>query len=343
MTAHTHGHHHGHDHDHGHHHDHDHDHGDPGPQAGCAQRGEHGFLGEAHGRNEARTRWVIALTLATMAAEIWAGTVFGSMALVADGWHMATHAGALTITAAAYAFARRHAGDRRFSFGTGKVGDLAAFTSAIVLGLVALAIGWESLERLLSPRPISYDEAILVAVVGLLVNLASAALLHEGHGHAHGHDYAHGDHGHHHDQGHDHGRDLNLRSAYMHVLADALTSVLAIAGLLAGRQFGWSWVDPAVGVLGAVVIARWSVGLVRQAGAVLLDMVPDPGLAGVIRDRLEGDGARVVDLHLWRLGPGHMAVLVHLEAGEPLPAEAYKRRLEGLPCLSHVTVEVARG
>jgi len=319
-----------HDH-HGHGHGHDHA---PGP---CGQRGEHNFLGGTHARNEARTRWVIALTVATMVAEIWAGTIFGSMALVADGWHMATHAGALTVTALAYALSRRHAADRRFTWGTGKMGDLAAFTSAVALGLVSILIAWESVERLLEPRPIAYGEAVLVAVIGLAVNLASALLLHEGHHHEHGHGHDHDDHAHHGHGGHD--RDLNLRAAYLHVLADALTSVLAIAALLAGWKLGWDWMDAAVGLLGALVIARWSVGLAREAGAVLLDMVPDQGLAETVRRRVEAEGARVRDLHLWRLGPGHLALVLQVEGDRP--AEHYRRRLADLPCLSHVTVEVA--
>lgn len=315
-----------------HHHDHHH-----APADGCAAR-DHGFLGAGHRRNESRTWWVIALTVVTMVAEIWAGTVFGSMALVADGWHMATHAGALLVTAGAYAFARRHARDPRFSFGTGKVGDLAGFASAVALGLVALMIGWESVERLLDPGEIRFGEAMLVAVLGLAVNLASAALLHDkGHGHHH-HGHGHGDHDHHPDHGHH--RDLNLSSAYFHVLADALTSVLAIAGLAAGWWLGWTWMDAAVGLLGAVVIARWSVGLVRDAGANLLDAVPDTKLEHAIRGRLQDTGATVTDLHLWRLGPGHLAAVAHVTDPAGRRAAFFRDRLAGLEGLSHVTVQV---
>jgi len=327
-----------------------HSHIDPmNDRLNCSAR-DHGFLGSSHGRNEGRTWAVILLTIITMVAEIWAGHSFGSMALVADGWHMATHAGALLITAAAYAFARRHAKNPRFSFGTGKVGDLGAFASAVALGIAALLIGWESVERLITPIPIAFDQAILVAVIGLVVNLASAVLLHQGH-HGHGHhDHAHHDHGHH-DHGHHHGhhheshaphQDLNLRSAYLHVVADALTSVLAILALLAGSALGWAWMDAAVGLLGGVVIARWSLGLMRDAGANLLDAVPDRGLARTIQTRLEVDETQVTDLHLWRLGPGHLAAVVHLSAPAPHEPIWYKQRLADLTALSHITVEVAR-
>ncbi|QJE73801.1 CDF family Co(II)/Ni(II) efflux transporter DmeF [Aerophototrophica crusticola] len=325
------------------HHDHPHPHHHT-PADDCAAR-DHGFLGAGHRRNESRTWWVIGLTVVTMVAEIWAGTVFGSMALVADGWHMATHAGALLVTAGAYAFARRHARDPRFSFGTGKVGDLAGFASAVALGFVALMIGWESVERLLDPGQIRFGEAMLVAVLGLVVNLASAALLHDkehGHHHGHGHhDHHDHDHGHREDEGrHAHRRDLNLSSAYFHVLADALTSVLAILGLAAGWKLGWTWMDAAVGLLGAVVIARWSWGLTRDAGANLLDAVPDTKLEHAIRGRLQDTGATVTDLHLWRLGPGHLAAVAHVTDPAGRRAGFFRERLAGLEGLSHVTVQV---
>jgi cation diffusion facilitator family transporter len=292
---------------------------------------DHAFLGERHERNELRTRIVIGLTLAMMVAEIGAGIAFGSMALLADGLHMATHAGALALAAAAYAFARRHLHNPRFTFGTGKVGELAGFASAVSLAIVALLIGWESVERLGSPVRINFDEAIGVAVVGLVVNLASAWLLHGGHDHG-----AHHDHDHH----HHHHHDNNLRAAYLHVLADALTSVLAIAGLLAGSLYGWVWMDPAVGILGALVIARWSFGLMKDSGAVLLDAAADPGLAGSIRSELERDGDRVTDLHVWRVGPGHNAAVLSLVTHGPRAPQHYKGRLLGMAGLCHVTVEV---
>jgi cation diffusion facilitator family transporter len=289
---------------------------------------DHAFLGDQHERNGLRTRWVIALTLLMMLAEVAGGILFGSMALLADGLHMATHTGALALAAAAYAFARRHLHNPRFTFGTGKVGDLAAFTSAISLAIVAVLIGWESLERLASPVPIDFSEAVAVASLGLVVNLVSAWLLHQGHQHGH------------HEHDHHHHHDHNLRAAYFHVLADALTSVLAIAGLVAGSVYGWVWMDPAVGILGAVVIARWSIGLMRESGAVLLDAADDPKLTAEIRAALEQDGDRVTDLHVWRVGPGHSAAVMSVVTHRPASPRSYKQRLGQLPGLCHVTVEV---
>jgi cation diffusion facilitator family transporter len=307
----------------------------------AAWQHDHVFLGAKHERHERRTWFVVALTAVMMVAEIVGGTIFGSMALVADGWHMSTHAAALSISALAYHFARKHAGDPRFSFGTGKFGELAAFASALILALVALMIGYESLARLLAPVPIRFTEATIVAFIGLAVNLVSAWLLSDEdhhHDHAHDHDDEHG-HGDEHDH-HHHGHDTNIRAAYMHVLADLLTSVLAIFALLAGRFFGWVWLDPVIGVLGAIVIAQWSVGLLRSAGAVLLDMVPNPRLAASLRERLEVGGDKVSDLHLLRLGPGHTGVTVSIVSHDPRRPTAYKERLAGIEGLSHVTVEV---
>ncbi|MCC6407051.1 MAG: CDF family Co(II)/Ni(II) efflux transporter DmeF [Planctomycetes bacterium] len=313
-------------------------------------RHEHVYLGASHARNERRVRWVVGLTLAMMVGEIVAGSVFGSMALLADGWHMATHAGALSISAAAYAFARRRAHDPRYAFGTGKVGDLAGFASAVLLAGVACLIGYEGVVRLLSPAAIRFDEAIWVAVLGLAVNLASALLLGDDHGdHDHEHEHpaapapasreaearaqaARRSH-------HDH----NLRSAYLHVLADALTSVFAIVALCAGKYLGWGFLDPICGVVGAAVILRWSIGLLRETAAVLLDADPDPRIGVAIRDRLESaDGDRIVDLHVWRVGPGHFAAIVSLVTHEPRDPEHYKRQLAGVERLAHVTVEVQR-
>ncbi len=291
-----------------------------------------------------------------MVAEIVAGAVFGSIALTADGWHMSTHAGALVISALAYRYARRHARNPRFAFGTGKLGDLAGFTSAVVLALVSLLIGYESLLRLASPVAIRFDEAIAVAVLGLAVNLVSAWLLQDNdHGHAHRHHDRHHDHQHQHEHDHAEGRhqhghhrgpapararDHNLRSAYLHVLADAATSVLAIIGLLAGRAYGWIWMDPLMGMVGALVIAHWSWGLLRDTGAVLLDAVPDQELAETIRRRLEEGDDRVADLHLWRLGPGHNAAVITLVSDGPESPNHYKGLIADVPGLSHVTVEV---
>jgi cation diffusion facilitator family transporter len=313
-------------------------------------RHDHVFLGEGHARNERKTWIVIALCSTMMAAEIGGGLLFGSMALVADGLHMSTHASALLIAALAYTYARIHARDERFAFGTGKLGDLAAFSSAIILAMIALLIGWESIGRLLHPLPIAFDEAIPVAALGLGVNLISAWLLRDQDSGQRQHLH-HGDHQHHHDHAHlgappakvdgqGHQRDLNLRAAYVHVLADAAVSVLAVIGLVAGRQLGWIWMDPLMGIVGACVIANWSWGLVRAAGAVLLDLRPDAAVAAQVLARLEGNGDRVADLHLWRVGPGHAAALVSLVSDRPEPPAAYKARLADVRGLSHITIEV---
>ena len=299
-------------------------------------RHEHVFLGAAHDRNEKRTWLVVGLTATMMVVEIAGGSIFGSMALLADGWHMSTHAGALAIAAFAYRFARRHARDPRFAFGTGKLGDLAGFASAIVLALVALMIGYESAARLFQPVAIHYPEATAIAAVGLLVNLLSAWMLGAGHEHDHDHD-DHEDHGDHH---HDH--DHNLRAAFWHVMADALTSVMAIVALLGAWSYGWSWADPAIGIVGALVIAHWSWRLIRDSGAVLLDAAPNRTLGDAIRHRLEIGHDRIADLHVWRLGPGHHAAIVSLVSDAPQPVETYKTRLADLRGLSHVTVEVLR-
>ena len=296
---------------------------------------EHVFLGAQHARNERRTWLVVGLTVAMMVVEIAGGSIFGSMALLADGWHMATHALAIGIAASAYLFARRHAHDQRFAFGTGKLGELAAFASAIVLAMIALLVAYESFLRLARPVPIAYGEAMAIAAVGLLVNLGSAWLLREDHAHHHHHHHEGDDHAHHHD-----GADNNLRAAYLHVLADAATSVLAITSLALAWSFDWRWIDPVVGVVGACVIASWSYGLIRDAGAVLLDVVPDQGTASDIRRRLEIDGDRVSDLHLWQIGPGHRAAVVSIVTDRPQPPSVYKSRLSAVRGLSHVSVEV---
>ena len=296
---------------------------------------EHVFLGAQHARNERRTWLVVGLTVAMMVVEIAGGSIFGSMALLADGWHMATHALAIGIAASAYLFARRHAHDRRFAFGTGKLGELAAFASAIVLAMIALLVAYESFVRLARPVPIAYGEAMAIAAVGLIVNLGSAWLLREDHAHHHHHHHEGDDHAHHHD-----GADNNLRAAYLHVLADAATSVLAITSLALAWSFDWRWIDPVVGVVGACVIASWSYGLIRDAGAVLLDVVPDQGAASDIRRRLEIDGDRVSDLHLWQIGPGHRAAVVSIVTDRPQPPSVYKSRLSAVRGLSHVSVEV---
>jgi cation diffusion facilitator family transporter len=300
-------------------------------------RHSHVFLGDAHERNERKTWAVIGICAAMMAAEIVGGLWFGSVALIADGLHMSTHAGALLIAALAYTYARRHAEDARLSFGSGKLGDLAAFTSAIVLAMIALLIGYESVDRLLNPIPIAFNQAIPIAAIGLGVNLLSAFLLRDDHDHHHGR--AHDQHHVHDHHAHIH-RDHNLRAAFVHVMADAAVSVLVIVGLVAGRQFGWVWMDPLMGLVATVVILSWSWTLTRSAGAVLLDVCPDPELCRKITLRLEQGSDRLSDLHLWRLGPGHLGAVISLVTHEPRAPDTYKRRLQGLTGLSHVTIEV---
>lgn len=409
-------------------------------------RHEHVFLGEGHDRNARKTWAVIWLCGIMMVAEIVGGSLFGSLALVADGLHMSTHASALLLAALAYSYARRHATDTRFAFGTGKLGDLAGFSSAIILALIAVFIGLEAVLRLLHPIAISFDQAIPIAVVGLGVNVASAWLLSGGehyharnHGEAHGHTHPHheevrridtgdgvlrlqifedgvpprfrirfedrqsglagaaavsletvrpdgtaqafafADHGEYLEsvegipephafiahleltyRGHAHGytvaftehdaaaddagtaahRDNNMRAAFVHVIADAAVSVLAILGLSAGRFLGWVFMDPVMGVIGALVIANWSHGLIRDTGAILLDMNADQGLAEELRRTIETEGDRLADLHLWRLGPGHLGAIVSVVTGQDRGADFYRARLGHFPMLSHLTIEV---
>jgi cation diffusion facilitator family transporter len=304
----------------------------------------HVFLGAGHVRNERRAWAVIGLCSAMMVLEIGGGIAFGSLALVADGLHMSTHAIAMLIAALAYTFARKHASDARFSFGTGKLGDLAGFTSAIVLGLIALLIGYEAVRRFMAPVHIEFREAIPIAFLGLLVNIVSAWLLSGGDDHAHAHAPGHGDEA---EAPHDHAahgahRDHNLRAAFIHVAADAAVSVLAILGLTAARFLGWMWMDPMMGIVGGSVIALWAYALVRDTGRILLDMTPDTALAARIRRRLEEDGDRVCDLHLWRLGPGHFGAIVSIVTGQARDVHFYRSALGGFSSLSHLTIEVVR-
>ena len=301
-------------------------------------------------KGEARTRWVLAITLVTMVAEIFGGWWTGSMALLADGWHMGTHALALGVATAAYALARRHASDTRYTFGTWKIEVLGSFASALVLGLVAVGIVFESALRLWKAEPLSAQTALIVAVVGLVVNVVSAWLLHgaDDHGHQHGaekhaaHDHPH-DHPHNHQPAASGGHDLNLRAAYVHVLADALTSVLAIAALAAALWLGWWWLDPLVGVLGAVVIGVWAVGLMRESAAVLLDREMDNPLTQQIRSTLQSDGDAVVaDLHVWRVGRDKFAAIACVVADAPLAPAEYRARLSSLEQLAHLSLEVNR-
>ena len=281
----------------------------------------HLFLGAHHDEHARRTRWVVALTFAMMVVEIVGGLLTGSMALLADGLHMSTHAAAIGIATLAYGYARTHGHSERFVFGTGKVGDLAGFASAILLGVVAIGVAVESIRRVIAPVPLAFREALPIACVGLAVNLVSALLLHDED-----------------DQGHDN----NLRSAYVHVLADAVTSVLAIGAILGVHFLGWAWLDPAMGLVGAGLIASWSLGLMRRAGSVLLDMSVDPSIADQIRTRVESGDVRISDLHVWRIGPGHHAAIVALVTHEPTDSERFRRALDGLAGLSHLTVEVRR-
>jgi cation diffusion facilitator family transporter len=400
---------------------------------------DHVFLGEDHDKAERRTWAVIILCSVMMIAEIIGGALFGSLALIADGLHMSTHAGALLLAALAYTYARKYANDRNFTFGTGKFGDLAGYSSAIVLAMIALLIAYEAVSRLFNPVPISFNEAIPIAVLGLAVNVASAWLLsgghHHGHSHGHSHDHDHREEprrielgtgafdlevfednvpprfrvraaagvlpgasavtietirpdggrqlftfedrggylesrdeipephaflanvrlvqeGQHHErelefEEHDHEaahgahhRDNNMRAAVIHVMADAAVSVLVIVGLLAARAFGWLWMDPLAGFIGAIVIANWSFGLLRDTGSILLDRTPDPRMAEKVRMEIESEGDRVTDLHLWRLGPGHLGAIVSIATSGAREAAHYRQRLAKFADLSHVTVEV---
>ena len=322
----------------------------------------HVFLGEGHSRAERQAWAVIWLCGVMMALEVVGGILFGSVALIADGLHMSTHASALLLTALAYSYARRHVGDRRFTFGTGKLGDLAGFTSAVILAMIALLIGYEAVSRFIHPVPIHFREAIPIAFLGLAVNLTSAWLLsrgghHHHHHHEHEHDSHASDHGHRiataeheHHAGHDHerhahgaaatSRDNNMRAAIIHVAADGAVSLLVIVGLLLARAFGWLWMDPLAGTVGALVIASWSFGLIRDTSGVLLDMNPDQALEGRIHGAVAAQGDRLTDLHVWRLGPGHLGAIVAVETREPRSPEFYREKLSHLPMLSHVTIEI---
>jgi cation diffusion facilitator family transporter len=289
---------------------------------------------------ERRTRQVMWLTAAMMVVEIVAGTVFGSMALLADGWHMSSHALALGVSAGAYALARRHAKDPRFAFGTWKIEVLGGYTSAVFLLGVAAYMGFESVTRLVNPSPIRFDEAIPVAVIGLAVNIVSAWLLSTGAHHHEHHDAASG-HGHNHAP-HEHHHDLNLRSAYLHVIADAATSVLAIAALVGGRYFGASWLDPVMGIVGTVLVGRWAIGLLRDTGRVLLDAEMDAPVVAEVREAVSALAGPAIlrDLHVWRVGKGKYACIVSIETDAEFAAVEVRRQLAAHDELVHVTVEV---
>jgi cation diffusion facilitator family transporter len=413
--------------------------GNVGSNDGLSAFHSHVFLGTQHQTSERKTWAVIWLCGAMMIAEIVGGLFFGSIALVADGLHMSTHAGALLLAALAYTYARRYANDARFTFGTGKLGDLAGFTSAIILAMIALLIGYEAVGRVFAPVPIHFGEALPIACLGLAVNIASAWLLSGGdhhHGHAHGHSHGPGaaeahdesqrlttkdgsivldifedgvpprfriyadtgpapsaaavcletvrpdgarqsfrfadrgdylesideipephaftanvgidgdnvpaifaEHAHTHANAH---RDNNMRAAVIHVIADAAVSVLVIVGLLLARAFGWLWMDPLAGIIGACVIASWSYGLIRDTAAILLDMNPDRAMAQNLRATIEREGDQLADLHLWRLGPGHLGAIVSIVTATRREADYYRARLAAFRSLSHLTIEVVR-
>lgn len=285
-------------------------------------------------QGEKRTRLVVLLTACMMVIEITAGYLFGSMALLADGWHMGTHVAALAISLFAYRYARQHADNPAYSFGTGKVSALGGFSSAVALALVAVLMGLESLHRLLFPETIQFNQAILVAVIGLLVNLLSAWLLHGGAAHSHHH--------HHHDAARDdHHHDHNLRAAYLHVIADALTSVLAIIALVTGKYFDWLWMDACMGLVGAALITRWGYGLLKETSRVLLDSAPDANTLAQIGQAIESDADnRITDLHVWRLGPRSYGVIISLVTHQPRDPEHYKALLKDFGELRHITIEV---
>jgi cation diffusion facilitator family transporter len=329
----------------------------------------HIFGLDAQQTGERSTFWVMILTFVTMVVELIAGSITGSMALTADGWHMSTHVAALGIAAFAYRFARNHATNPRFTFGTGKVTSLGGFASAVALAMVAVLMTVESVERLLSPVPVAFGDAMAVACVGLIVNLASAWILsRSGHHHHHGlfghddhddhdHDHDHHDHDHdhdHHDHDHDHHdhdhheghktkaehQDFNLKAAYLHVLADALTSVTAIVALATGYFFGWIWMDPCMGIAGSIVILMWSRGLLRESGAVLLDAEENDHRRNEIMHCLQRDTDKVADLHLWRVGPASHACIVSVITPSGRSADDYKTQLQTIAGLDHITVEV---
>ena len=300
---------------------------------------EHIYLGSSHDDNAKRTLWVVALTAVMMVVEIIVGYITGSMALLADGFHMSTHAAALSVSAVAYWYAKRHAANRDYSFGTGKVGDLAGFASAMVLGMIAIWIGVESSIRIFQPIHVAFVEATWIATLGLAVNVASAFLLSGGnhHGPKHGHDHQHH---HDHDQSTGKARDNNMRSAYIHVIADAFTSVLAIIALLSGRFLGWVWLDPIMGIVGAIVIARWSYSLMRDTAAVLLDRT-DHHVADEVRELVETPGdAKLVDLHVWRIGPESHAGIVSVTGSPSIDRAEIQKRLKPVHELAHVTIEI---
>ena len=282
-------------------------------------------------KGEQRTKYVLILTAITMIVEIIAGSVFGSMALLADGWHMGTHVAAFMITIFAYRYARKHADNPAFAFGTGKVSVLGGFASAVALAVVALVMLIESMQRIIEPHAIQFNEAIAVACLGLFINVISAFLLKDDH-----HHHDHGDHHHHH-----HHHDHNLKAAYLHVLADALTSLLAIIALVSGKYFGWDWLDPIMGIVGAVIITRWSYGLLKQTGPILLDGSIEETYQAAVKETIEKDSDnQISDIHIWKVGANHYAAIISLVTHFPKSTEYYKELLNDFHKLSHITIEV---
>lgn len=296
-------------------------------------------------KGERRTQYVLILTAIVMVIEIVAGSLYGSMALLADGWHMGTHVAAFMITIVAYRYARKYANSPVYTFGTGKVTVLGGFASAVALAVVALVMLIESLERIVSPQIIHFNEAIAVACVGLLVNIISAFLLKDDHSHHHhGHHHHHDDHPHHDHDHHDHDdhdQDHNLQAAYLHVLADAMTSVFAIAALVSGKYLGWGWLDPVMGMVGAVIITRWSFGLLKQTSPILLDASIDQDYQAAIKTTIENDADnRVADMHIWQVGANHYAAIISIVTHFPNTTEYYQGLLKRFDKLSHVTIQV---
>lgn len=288
----------------------------------------HDFTNHNH-HGERRAYYVLILTVITMVIEIAAGTMYGSMALLADGWHMGTHAVAFVITIFAYQYARKHANNESFTFGTGKASVLGGFSSAIALGLVAVIMLGESIHRLMSPQEIQFNEAILVAVIGLSINIISVFLLKDDDHHHHGHEH----HTHHHDH--------NLKAAYLHVLADALTSLLAIFALIAGKYWGWNWVDALMGIVGSVIITRWAIGLMKQTSPILLDASIEPEYQNQIISILEmQDDNKVSDVHIWKISADHYAAMISLVTHDPKPVRHYKQLLDKFDKIHHLTIEV---
>ena len=310
---------------------------------------DHSFGQDAKRSGESRTLIVIVITAVMMVVEISTGIAFGSMALLADGMHMASHALALGINYFAYIYARRHAHDPRFSFGTGKVNALGGFSGAILLAIFAIMMAWESVERLISPTEIAFNSAIIVAIIGLVVNGGSVFILGgdhhhdhgDGHNHSHGHSHSHDDHDHSAHEHHHH-HDHNLRSAYLHVLADALTSVTAIIALLAAKYFGWIWMDPFMGIVGSLLVAKWSIGLLKQTSRTLLDHQAPEEVVNSVRHKIEEDGhSHITDLHVWSIGTNQFGVILTVASKSPLAAEDYRARLDSKH-YPHTTVEIVK-